>query len=60
MGRVGTCRLYSVKSVGSECWGWLRGFWGVGQMWVILAVSGLGRVGVGRVEGVGLINLCIW
>ena len=24
-GRVGTCRLYSVKSVGSEYGGWWRG-----------------------------------
>ena len=25
VGRVVTCRLYSVKSVGSECGGWWRG-----------------------------------
>ena len=25
MGRIGTCRFYSVKSVGSECGGWWRG-----------------------------------
>ena len=25
VGRVGTYRLYSVKSVGSECGGWWRG-----------------------------------
>ena len=29
---------------------------GVGQMWVFLVVGGLGRLGVGGFEGVGLMS----
>ena len=34
----------------------MSGFWGVRQMWVFKVVSGLGRVGVGRFDGVGLMS----
>ena len=39
VGRVGTCRLYSVYSVGSECGGWRRGSGGLGG-WIDVGVLG--------------------
>ena len=58
MGRVGTCRLYSVYSVGSECGGWRRGCGGLGG-WTGVGVLGgewARENGVGRFKGVGLMS----
>ena len=54
---VGVCRCGDVWSewglVERKCkWGSL----GVGQMWVFWVVGGLGRVGVGGFEGLGLMS----